>query len=66
MIPMFLWLGYTILLAILFYIAFDKWTRKWFKKHSVIRYGFIVIFLISTFILTCRLSYLETCITYRP
>ena len=52
MIPMFLWLGYTILLAILCYIAFDKYVRKWFKKHAVIRYAFIVIFLISTFILT--------------
>lgn len=29
---MFLWLGYTILLAILCYIAFDKYVRKWFKK----------------------------------
>ena len=66
MIPMFLWLGYTILLAILCYIAFDKYVRKWFKKHAVIRYAFIVIFLISTFILACRLSYLETYIAYHP
>lgn len=64
MIPMFLWIGYTILLAILYEIAFVKYVRKWFNKHAVIKYVFIVVFLISTFILTCRLSYLETNILY--